>query len=64
MTESLAIMQTLEAVFPGSRPMLPDRESPEFQEAVRWAGADIRAVLGLVKPRVDFLHDAFRCAVP
>ncbi|CAM9851444.1 unnamed protein product, partial [Sphacelaria rigidula] len=35
MTESLAIMQTLEAVFAGSRPMLPDRDSPEFEEAVR-----------------------------
>lgn len=35
MTESLSIMQTLEAAFPEPRRMLPDRESPEFQEAVR-----------------------------
>ncbi|CAN0217644.1 unnamed protein product [Ectocarpus sp. 12 AP-2014] len=35
MTESLSIMQTLEATFPEPRRMLPDRESPQFQEAVR-----------------------------
>ncbi|CAN0020194.1 unnamed protein product [Scytosiphon promiscuus] len=34
MTESLTIMQTLEAEFPEPRRMLPDRESPEFQRAV------------------------------
>ncbi|CAM9506107.1 unnamed protein product, partial [Discosporangium mesarthrocarpum] len=35
MTESLAIMQTLEAAFPEKRHMLPDRDSAEFEEAVR-----------------------------
>lgn len=36
MTESLTIMQTLEAEFPEPRRMLPDRESPEFQQAVKF----------------------------
>lgn len=35
MTESLAIMQTVEGMFPGDRPMLPVPDSPEFEEAVR-----------------------------
>lgn len=56
MTESLAIMQTLEAYFPGSRPMLPDREAPEFQEAVRLADAGIRVVPRAAVPRVVILQ--------
>lgn len=35
MTESLTVMQTLEAEFPEPRRMLPDRESPEYQQAVK-----------------------------
>lgn len=35
MTESLAIMQTLEAKFPEPRRMLPDRDSHDFQDCVR-----------------------------
>ncbi|CAM9197623.1 unnamed protein product [Hapterophycus canaliculatus] len=35
MTESLTIMQTLEAEFPEPRRMLPNRESLEFQQAVQ-----------------------------
>lgn len=35
MTESLAIMQTLEAEFPQPQPMLPSRGSREFDEANR-----------------------------
>lgn len=35
MTESLVIMQTLEAEFPETQRMLPDRESREFDEANR-----------------------------
>ncbi|CAM9243938.1 unnamed protein product [Laminaria digitata] len=34
-TESLVIMQTLEAAFPEPRRMLPDRDTPVFEEAVR-----------------------------
>ncbi|KAG5190153.1 putative glutathione S-transferase [Tribonema minus] len=34
MTESLAIMQTFEVAFPETKPMLPDRSSPEFERAV------------------------------
>lgn len=34
-TESLTIMQTLEAVFPGDRRLLPARDSSEYEEAVR-----------------------------
>lgn len=35
MTESLVIMQTLEAAFPQTQAMLPDRESQEFDDANR-----------------------------
>lgn len=40
-TESLVIMQTLEAAFPEPRRMLPDRETPVFEEAVRWGKGGI-----------------------
>lgn len=35
MTESLAIMQKLEATFPEPRRMLPDRDSQDFQDCLR-----------------------------